>query len=65
MEHYDIMEHFQEALVPTAPPSAVSALYVMGVPLDQWVLILNALYIVAGLAWLGFKFWRAIKEKKE
>ncbi len=63
MEPKSVMEHFHDSLTPAAPPSAVSALMVIGVPLDQWVLILNAIYIVGGIAWLGYKFYRAFKDK--
>lgn len=46
-------------LAPAAPPTTVTGLLVLGVPLDTWVLILNAVYIVVGIAALAYKtFWR-------
>ena len=40
-----------ETLLPVAPPTAVTGLSLLGIGLDQWVLILNAIYITLGIGY--------------
>lgn len=56
-------KHTQVAeLAPAAPPTAVTGLSLAGIQLSDWVLILNAIYIVLGIAWLVYKAWRSHKD---
>jgi hypothetical protein len=52
-------KHNLAELAPAAPPTAVTGLHVLGIPLSEVVLILNAVYIVLGIAWLIYKAWRS------
>ncbi|MFN7882020.1 MAG: hypothetical protein ACK5PF_03265, partial [bacterium] len=52
-------KHNLAELAPAAPPTAVTGLHVLGIPLSEVVLILNAVYIVLGIAWLLYKAWRS------
>lgn len=52
-------KHNLAELAPAAPPTTVTGLYIMGLPLSEVVLLLNAVYIVLGIAWLVYKAWRS------
>jgi hypothetical protein len=44
-----------ETLLPVAPPTAVTGLSLLGIGLDQWVLLLNAVYITLGIVYLLYR----------
>lgn len=46
-------------LVQATPPVGINAMLLWGVPLDQWVIILNFIYIAL---LLSYKLWRIWKE---
>jgi hypothetical protein len=50
-----------ETLLPVAPPTAVTGLSLLGIGLDQWVLLLNAVYITLGIVYLLYRMTQ--KEK--
>lgn len=45
-------------LAPAAPPSAITGLSVLGIPLPEVVLLLNAVYITLGIAYLIYKWYK-------
>lgn len=55
-------KHTLADLVPVGPPTAVTSLNLLGVGLDQWVLILNAIYISLGIMYL---LYRMLKGKDD
>lgn len=55
-------KHTLADLVPVGPPTAVTSLSLLGVGLDQWVLILNAIYISLGIMYL---IYRMVKGKTD
>lgn len=55
-------KHTLADLAPVGPPTAVTGLSLMGIGLDQWVLILNAIYISLGILYL---LYRMIKGKDD
>lgn len=52
----------RDAMVASAnasPPVAVAAAhFILGVSLNDWVLVLTLLYLAAQLAYLGWRWWR-------
>lgn len=55
-------KHTLADLVPVGPPTAVTGLSLMGVGLDQWVLVLNLVYITLGIVYL---LYRMLKKGKD
>lgn len=49
--------HTLPDIAPVAPPTIVTSLAMAGIPLSDLVLVLNAVYIVLGIAYLLYK-WR-------
>ena len=48
-------KHTLADLVPVGPPTAVTSLSLLRVSLDQWVLVLNAVYITLGIIYLLYR----------
>lgn len=55
-------KHTLADLVPVGPPTAVTGLSLMGVGLDQWVLIFNLVYISLGIVYL---LWRMLNKRND
>jgi uncharacterized membrane protein len=57
--HAQMKQTVLEVLAPAAPPTTVTSLMIFGYPLETWVLIGNAIYIVVAIAAILYKtFWR-------
>lgn len=52
------------ALVPATPPTAVTGMVVFGIPLPEVVLLLNAVYIMVGIAYALYKWRKDINGRK-
>lgn len=58
-------KHTLADLVPVGPPTAVTGLSLMGIGLDQWVLVLNAVYITLGILYLVYRMIKGNKNDSE
>ena len=47
-----------------APPIAITAVTVGGITINEWVAIATLIYIVLQSGWLVWKWYHAIKDKK-
>lgn len=45
------------------PPASVTSLSVAGVPMEEWVYILTAIYTLVNLGWLIYKIWEKYRDK--
>ena len=41
----------------SAPPVAVGTAAAVGIPLEDWVMILTIVYLLLQIVYLGYKFW--------
>lgn len=51
-------------LAPAAPPTTVTGMYIAGLPLSEVVLLLNAIYIIVGIAYALYKWRKDINGRK-
>ena len=64
MQHYDTHEGVRDAVL-SAPPTAVAGLALMGITLQDWVLMATLLWLGLQIAWFGYKRYQDFMDKDD